>query len=78
MQPSSICSRAMRREREAYYYTQADNDRHALLATVTREQRIAQDRDISQRLVPLMGQHGWQLREDGWSWSRRLSPEEAG
>jgi hypothetical protein len=72
------CSRAMHRESEAYHYIQYDNARAALAKTVTREEQFAQDRDIDQRLVPLMGQHGWQLSEDGRTWSRRPSPEEAG
>jgi hypothetical protein len=68
----------MRRELDAYYYLQPDKDRYALEASITREQRMAQDRDITQRLVPLMGQHGWQLLDDEQGWSRRLSPEDAG
>jgi hypothetical protein len=61
----------MHREREDYYYMQDDHDRSALAATLTRDERIAQDRDIVRRLVPLMGQLGWQLLEDGVHWIRR-------
>ena len=72
------CSRAMHREWEDYYYMQSDYDRSALAATLSWEERIAQDRDIVLRLVPLIGQHGWQLLEDGVHWVRRPLPEQAG
>jgi hypothetical protein len=68
----------MRREFDAFYFLPVDDERYALEASITREQRKAQDRDITQRLVPLMGQHGWQLLDDGQHWSRRLSSEDAG
>ena len=71
-------TRQMQREWKAYYSTKVDRDRYALRRSVTLETCNRQVNDINRSLIPLMGQHGWQLREDGRSWSRRLSPEEAG
>ena len=33
--------------------------------------------DVHQRLIPTMGQLGWQLEDDGLRWSRRLRSPKA-
>ena len=80
-------TRAMSRDFDAYYDCWSDGryldkDRKRLHSAITQEEKDAQQKDIRRRLVPLMGQHGWQLHEeeDGrfGTWSRRLSPETAG
>jgi hypothetical protein len=78
-------TRAMSREFSAYYDCWSDGryldkDRARLQDAISLEEKEEQQRDICRRLVPLMGQHGWQLHEDGrfGSWSRRLSPEDGG
>jgi hypothetical protein len=71
-------TRAMQREEDAYYHRPVDTDRGALALAMTREQRMTENKNLSRHLVPIMGQHGWQLSEDGLTWSCRPSPEEAG
>jgi hypothetical protein len=78
-------TRAMSRDFAAYYDCWSDGrsmdaDRGRLHYAITQEEKDEQQREIRRRLVPLMGQHGWQLQEEGrfGSWSRRLSPEAAG
>jgi hypothetical protein len=65
-------------ECEAGFYTQlsciaSDSGSHDLHRTLTREQHRERVRDLHRRLVPTMGQLGWQLLDDGLNWSRRPS-----
>jgi hypothetical protein len=79
-------TRAMSRDFHAYYDYWSDGlyldaDRARLHYCITQDEKDEQQRDIRRRLVPLMGQHGWQLHEEEngrfGTWTRRLSPESA-
>ena len=73
------CTASMRREWEAYYsQDQLDDDpRNLRQLTATDEMLDTWIMDVHQRLVPTMGQLGWQLGDDGLRWSRRLPSPEA-
>ena len=44
-----------------------------LWSSITKQQHNEKERELQRRVVPIMGQHGWQLNDDGVSWSRRTS-----
>jgi hypothetical protein len=50
-----------------------DSDRMTLAASVSHDEVRLDEQigDINRRLVPLMGQHGWHIVDDGLRWSRR-------
>ena len=69
----------MQRERTTYYApldTDLFSAGFALFDTVTPQVIAEQDKDNRRRLVPTMGQLGWQLEEDELSWTRRPSSKE--